>query len=125
VDLTGLRTILDPVDRRLGDGLDRLVCRYHRRRLRRLGWAHALDARAPEVGGRGYPARDGNSVRVLVDGEEAMAAMVAAIWHPVAAEQSRLERSGAPRTHRLALLPNVSRRTERLQGPLRGLLVDG
>ena len=72
-------TILDPVDRRLGDGLDRLVCMHHRRRLRRLGWAQALNPGAAEDARGAYPARDGNSVRVLVDGEEALAAMVAAI----------------------------------------------
>jgi len=76
--MKSLGTILDPVDRRLGDGVDRLVCMHHHRRLRRLGWAHALNG-AHEDGREGYPARDGNRVRVLVDGEEALAAMVAAI----------------------------------------------
>ena len=37
----------------------------------------------------------------------------------------RREREGLPRTHRLALLQSVSRRADRLQGPVRGLLVDG
>jgi phosphatidylserine/phosphatidylglycerophosphate/cardiolipin synthase-like enzyme len=46
-------------------------------------------------------------------------------WRPIAREQSDHEDAGRPRTHRLALLPGVSRRTERLGGPLRGLLVDG
>jgi phosphatidylserine/phosphatidylglycerophosphate/cardiolipin synthase-like enzyme len=47
------------------------------------------------------------------------------VWRPMAEEQARLDRAGEPRTHRLSLLPSVSRRTARLQGPLRGLLVDG
>lgn len=47
------------------------------------------------------------------------------IWRPIAEEQSRLEREGLPRTHRLTLLAKVSRRTDRLEGPIRGLLVDG
>lgn len=47
------------------------------------------------------------------------------IWRPTAEEQATLEREGRPRTHRLTLLPDVSRRAGRLQGPLRGLLVDG
>jgi phosphatidylserine/phosphatidylglycerophosphate/cardiolipin synthase-like enzyme len=47
------------------------------------------------------------------------------LWRPIAEEQERRERRGEPRTHRLTLLPNVSRHAERLQGPLRGLLVDG
>jgi phosphatidylserine/phosphatidylglycerophosphate/cardiolipin synthase-like enzyme len=49
-----------------------------------------------------------------VDGEPA--AVVDRLWRPLAEHQSR---------HRLTLLPNVSRRAGRLQGPLRGLLVDG
>jgi phosphatidylserine/phosphatidylglycerophosphate/cardiolipin synthase-like enzyme len=47
------------------------------------------------------------------------------VWRPIAEEQSRRRREGMPPTHRLALLPNASRRTDRLQGPIRGLLVDG
>ncbi len=51
--------------------------------------------------------------------------LVDSLWRPVARRQADLERSGAGRTHRLTLLPQVSRRSERLSGPLRGLLVDG
>jgi phosphatidylserine/phosphatidylglycerophosphate/cardiolipin synthase-like enzyme len=47
------------------------------------------------------------------------------VWRPIAEEQARRGRDGLPPTHRLALLESVSRRTDRLQGPLRGLLVDG
>jgi phosphatidylserine/phosphatidylglycerophosphate/cardiolipin synthase-like enzyme len=47
------------------------------------------------------------------------------LWRPIASEQADRERAGQPRTHRLTLLPQVSRRAGRLQGPLRGLLVDG
>ena len=47
------------------------------------------------------------------------------IWKPTAQEQSRLDDAGLPRTHRLTLLPSISRRTDRLEGPMRGLLVDG
>ncbi|HET7799812.1 MAG TPA: phospholipase D family protein [Humibacillus xanthopallidus] len=46
-------------------------------------------------------------------------------WQPIAREQARRARAGQPRTHRLQLLDSVSRRTDRLQGPVRGLLVDG
>jgi phosphatidylserine/phosphatidylglycerophosphate/cardiolipin synthase-like enzyme len=46
-------------------------------------------------------------------------------WRSIAEEQARLEREGQRRTHRLTLLPGVSKRSERLNGPLRGLLVDG
>jgi phosphatidylserine/phosphatidylglycerophosphate/cardiolipin synthase-like enzyme len=47
------------------------------------------------------------------------------LWRPVAEEQAERVRAGQPPTHRLSLLPGVSRRTERLGGPLRGLVVDG
>jgi len=53
------------------------------------------------------------------------AGVVDDLWRPIAEEQAELERAGRPRTHRLTLLPDVSRRAGRLQGPLRGLLVDG
>jgi phosphatidylserine/phosphatidylglycerophosphate/cardiolipin synthase-like enzyme len=46
-------------------------------------------------------------------------------WRPIAQEQANREGRNAVRTHRLSLLPGVSRRTERLNGPIRGLLVDG
>jgi phosphatidylserine/phosphatidylglycerophosphate/cardiolipin synthase-like enzyme len=47
------------------------------------------------------------------------------LWRPTAEEQLRRRRAGMPLTHRLVLLPGVSRRSERLLGPLQGLLVDG
>jgi phosphatidylserine/phosphatidylglycerophosphate/cardiolipin synthase-like enzyme len=47
------------------------------------------------------------------------------VWRPIAEEQVRRHHDGLPSTHRLRLLEHVSRRTDRLQGPLRGLLVDG
>ena len=47
------------------------------------------------------------------------------VWSPIAHEQSRLDDAKKERTHRLTLLPRVSRRVDRLEGPMRGLLVDG
>ena len=47
------------------------------------------------------------------------------IWRPIATEQSRRDDDGLERTHRLTLLPAVSRRRDRLEGPIRGFLVDG
>jgi phosphatidylserine/phosphatidylglycerophosphate/cardiolipin synthase-like enzyme len=47
------------------------------------------------------------------------------LWRPIAEEQRRLAEAGQPRTHRLSELPNLSRRTRRLLGPVQGLLVDG
>jgi phosphatidylserine/phosphatidylglycerophosphate/cardiolipin synthase-like enzyme len=46
-------------------------------------------------------------------------------WRPLAAEQLARRRRGEPLTHRLLLLPHVSRRADALRGPLNGLLVDG
>jgi phosphatidylserine/phosphatidylglycerophosphate/cardiolipin synthase-like enzyme len=51
--------------------------------------------------------------------------VVDGMWRPVAEEQARRGRAGIPPTHRLTLLPGVSRRAGRLVGPIRGLLVDG
>ena len=51
--------------------------------------------------------------------------VVDTVWRPIAEEQNRRAEAGQLRTHRLALLPDVSRRTHRLEGPLRGMLVDG
>ena len=47
------------------------------------------------------------------------------VWRPIAEGQAELDEAGLERTHRLTLLPRVSRRVDRLQGPVRGLLVDG
>jgi phosphatidylserine/phosphatidylglycerophosphate/cardiolipin synthase-like enzyme len=47
------------------------------------------------------------------------------LWKPIAEEQGARRRRGEPLTHRLCLLPHVSRRTRRLLGPLQGFLVDG
>ena len=47
------------------------------------------------------------------------------LWKPIAEEQLERRNAGDPLTHRLMQLPAVSRRTNRLIGPMRGLLVDG
>jgi phosphatidylserine/phosphatidylglycerophosphate/cardiolipin synthase-like enzyme len=46
-------------------------------------------------------------------------------WRPLAEEQRRRRERGEPQTHRLSQLPHLSRRTRRLRGPIKGLLVDG
>jgi len=58
-----------------------------------------------------------------VDGDPAE--VVDTLWRPLAEEQASREERGLPRTHRLTLLPGVSKRARRLMGPVRGLLVDG
>ncbi len=52
-------------------------------------------------------------------------AVIDKVWRPAAEEQARRTAAGLPRTHRLTMLAHVSRRADRLQGPIRGLLVDG
>ncbi|CAN5211090.1 phospholipase D-like domain-containing protein [soil metagenome] len=52
-------------------------------------------------------------------------AVIDEVWRSTAGEQDRRVREGLPRTHRLSTLSHMSRRTDRLEGPLRGLLVDG
>ena len=53
------------------------------------------------------------------------ARVVDELWKPIAEEQYARRQAGDPPTHRLCLLPHVSRRTRRLLGPVSGLLVDG
>jgi phosphatidylserine/phosphatidylglycerophosphate/cardiolipin synthase-like enzyme len=47
------------------------------------------------------------------------------LWRPLATEQLERRRQGRPLTHRLLLLPGISRRSNVLRGPINGLLVDG
>jgi phosphatidylserine/phosphatidylglycerophosphate/cardiolipin synthase-like enzyme len=51
--------------------------------------------------------------------------LVDRVWRPIAEEQLERRRAGLPLTHRLMRLAHVSRRSDRLLGPLQGLLVDG
>jgi phosphatidylserine/phosphatidylglycerophosphate/cardiolipin synthase-like enzyme len=53
------------------------------------------------------------------------AGLVDDVWRPIATEQLRRRRAGAPPTHRLLLLPGVSHRSRGLLGPIQSLLVDG
>jgi phosphatidylserine/phosphatidylglycerophosphate/cardiolipin synthase-like enzyme len=61
--------------------------------------------------------------RSAVEGDPAR--LVDEAWRPIAAEQLERRRAGAPMTHHLLQLPGVSRRAERLRGPLQSLVVDG
>ena len=47
------------------------------------------------------------------------------LWKPISEEQLERKKTNRPLTHRLVRLPNVSRRSGRVLGPLNGLLVDG
>lgn len=114
---------LSALDRSLGRaaaGLEGAARGAHRRRLARLGWDHVWEPGPwPWVAGDPEP-RPGNAVDVLVDGEEAFAAMVAAIadarshvhltaWAICA--DIFLSRGGDPKTL-LGLLAEVAGRVE-------------
>jgi phosphatidylserine/phosphatidylglycerophosphate/cardiolipin synthase-like enzyme len=65
-------------DGALGQLVERLTTSHHRRRLGRVGWRHAI---GPAVGWWAAdepPPRPGNAVEVLIDGEQALSAMVEA-----------------------------------------------
>jgi phosphatidylserine/phosphatidylglycerophosphate/cardiolipin synthase-like enzyme len=47
------------------------------------------------------------------------------LWKPISQEQHAHRKAGRPLTHRLVCLPQVSRRSSRLLGPVMGLVVDG
>jgi len=64
--------------------VSRQICSHHQRRLRRIGWEHAL---RPSTGGWAAgepPMRPGNAVDILIDGAQAL---------PTIAEELRLARS--------------------------------
>src|ERR671938_772549 len=60
------------LDDRVGDAIERAIRAHHRRRLRRIGWEHALDAVGPAWATGEPPPRAGNAVEVLVDGAQAL-----------------------------------------------------
>jgi phosphatidylserine/phosphatidylglycerophosphate/cardiolipin synthase-like enzyme len=60
--------LLDRVDAAIGDQIEGLVRSHHRRRLRRAGWATALEP-SPRLWADGEPPpRHGNNVEILIDG---------------------------------------------------------
>ena len=63
--------------------------------------------------------------RPAADLDHDPAEVVDTLWRPLAGQQLQLRRSSQPLTHRLLLLPHVSRRVEALRGPINGLFVDG
>jgi phosphatidylserine/phosphatidylglycerophosphate/cardiolipin synthase-like enzyme len=71
---------LSRADALVGSAIEAGVQVHHRRRLRRLGWEHALD---PSPGARWAagdpPPRPGNQLDVLIDGAEALPAIASAL----------------------------------------------
>lgn len=73
-----------PPSVRLDDAMGRLIESvirgHHERRLRRIGWSAALEpTQESMVDVASFPVRGGNSVEILVDGQDAFAAMLALI----------------------------------------------
>jgi phosphatidylserine/phosphatidylglycerophosphate/cardiolipin synthase-like enzyme len=73
------RSPLDLADGALGRLTESLTTSHHRRRLRRVGWEHALDGSGDLWAKGDPPPRDGNRVEVLIDGETALTAMAQVI----------------------------------------------
>jgi phosphatidylserine/phosphatidylglycerophosphate/cardiolipin synthase-like enzyme len=94
-------SLIDRADCALGDALERAMCAHHRRRLRRVGWDHALAAPGAGWARGGEPPRDGNSIEVLIDGETALPMIAAAI----AAARSHVHIAGWCVTPEFALTP--------------------
>jgi phosphatidylserine/phosphatidylglycerophosphate/cardiolipin synthase-like enzyme len=53
------------------------------------------------------------------------AELIDSLWRPLAEEQLDRRRRGEPLEHRLVRLPHLARKSNRLLGPINGLLVDG
>jgi phosphatidylserine/phosphatidylglycerophosphate/cardiolipin synthase-like enzyme len=73
--------MLDRIDAKLGDGIERAIAFHHRRRLRKWGRLAALQPDGDGLWARtaGAPPRAGNRLEVLIDGESALPAMAAAM----------------------------------------------
>ncbi|WP_091370097.1 phospholipase D-like domain-containing protein [Actinokineospora alba] len=121
--MTPLRALIDKVDERLGDGVEHLLCAHHQRRLRALGWSEVFSPGTQGGFSERAPVRSGNRIEVLVDGEEALAGMQAAIeqadshvhianWH--ASPDFRLTRSPGARPLRELLASTAERVDVRL-----------
>ena len=71
-------------ERLIGDAVSTQICAHHRRRLRRLGWSHALNPAKGHWAAGEPPPRPGNAIEILVDGAQAL---------PVIAGELRTARS--------------------------------
>jgi phosphatidylserine/phosphatidylglycerophosphate/cardiolipin synthase-like enzyme len=60
---------------KVAERIEDTVRARHRRRLRAVGWEHALDARGDGWSSAGAPPRAGNDVDVLIDGSNALPAI--------------------------------------------------
>jgi phosphatidylserine/phosphatidylglycerophosphate/cardiolipin synthase-like enzyme len=96
-----LPRLIDRADCVLGDSLERAMGAHHRRRLRRVGWEHALETPDARWARDGEPPRDGNALEVLIDGETALPRIAEAI----AGARSHVHLAGWCVTPEFALTP--------------------
>ena len=66
----------DRIDGALGHLLERLTVSHHQRRLRKVGWEGAMVSKPGLWADGDPPPRQGNTLEVLIDGQEAFARMV-------------------------------------------------
>jgi phosphatidylserine/phosphatidylglycerophosphate/cardiolipin synthase-like enzyme len=67
-----LREALLSAECLVGEAISDQIARHHRRRLRRIGWEHALDADGTGWATGRPPPRPGNAIEILIDGAEAL-----------------------------------------------------
>jgi phosphatidylserine/phosphatidylglycerophosphate/cardiolipin synthase-like enzyme len=67
-----LREALLSAECLLGEAISDQISRHHRRRLRRIGWEHALDASGTGWATGQPPPRPGNAIDIMIDGAEAL-----------------------------------------------------
>jgi phosphatidylserine/phosphatidylglycerophosphate/cardiolipin synthase-like enzyme len=70
-----LREALLSAECLLGGAISDQISRHHRRRLRRIGWEHALDASGTGWATGEPSPRPGNAVEIMIDGAEALPMM--------------------------------------------------
>src|SRR4029453_7087053 len=63
-----LREALLAVECLLGEAISDQISRHHRRRLRRIGWEHALDAGESSWATGLPPPRPAHAIEILIDG---------------------------------------------------------
>jgi phosphatidylserine/phosphatidylglycerophosphate/cardiolipin synthase-like enzyme len=72
-------SLVERLDCVVGDSIERAMSAHHRRRLRRVGWEHALSSADAGWAAGAAPPRGGSAIEVLVDGEEAIPRMAEAV----------------------------------------------
>ena len=85
----------------LGGAIDRAVASHHARRLRKVGWSHALETRGGDWARGTCPPRAGNRIDVLIDG----AAFLPLVAEELAKATSHVHMTGWYFTPSMVLVP--------------------